>query len=313
MQTHTISEKPANNASKAVIIAGFLGSGKTTLLRKLVEYDIARGGQPHIIMSEFGDIDIDGVLIADGRTLLTTITGGCACCDLREQLSEGFRDAIIVSPRSTIIIESTGVGDPAGILKALQPYTDEGIAVVTAVVVIYDASRPLLEGRDRDLVTRQVKAADIIVINKIDMVPQEALPAILDDIRELNPGAKLVVTSHGEIDFENVLTGVSGVTADEDDGETSQNFHSLGFQIEDPLSQPALEKWLKGLPASVVRVKGFVTLAGQDGIHEVQATSGHIVITPFTGVEKPPAMLVVITHPMRTDGLVRGLMRCVSG
>lgn len=73
-------------ACKVVIIAGFLGSGKTTLLKRLLDWETGRGMRPHVIMSEFGDLDIDGVLISDLKIGLTAITGGCACCDLRAEL-----------------------------------------------------------------------------------------------------------------------------------------------------------------------------------------------------------------------------------
>jgi G3E family GTPase len=93
---------------------------------------------------------------------------------------------------------------------------------------------------------------------------------------------------------------------------SSETFRSFGFQIEEPLSHQALEKWLKTLPPSVIRAKGFVELTGQEGLFEVQATHGQINISPFTREEKPPSMLMLITHPMRTDGLVRGLRKCIS-
>ncbi len=310
LQQQTTEE--TNNASRVIIISGFLGSGKTTLLKKLVAYDIARGGQPHIIMSEFGDIDIDGFLVREEKVLVTTITGGCACCDLREQLSDAVRDAVIVSPKSTIIIESTGVGDPAGILKAIQPYSREGIVAVSACVTVYDAGRSLLTGKDGNLIQRQLKTADIVVVNKADTATQEAIQTVLGDIGDINSFAELVVTSHGEIEFGKVFDGKSVVTGYEVPETTSDTFRSLGFYLEEPLSGELFEKWLKKLPASVVRVKGFVRLAGEPGIFEVQATPGQTAITPFTKEEKPPAMLVVITHPMRVDGLVNGLTKCIS-
>jgi G3E family GTPase len=298
---------------KTIIIAGFLGSGKTTLLKKLLRWEIDRGIYPHVIMSEFGDIDIDGLLINDNRIKLTTITGGCACCDLREELAEAFSDAVNVSPGSTIFIESTGVGDPAGILEAIQPTIKDGIATIAAVVVVYDASRPLLSSKDSDLARRQLQTADTIVINKTDIASRTDVQSVLSHINEINPLAEIIVTSHGETDFEKVLTGKSGVKNVVGMESSSETFRSLGFQIEEPLCHQALEKWLKTLPPSVIRAKGFVELTGQEGIFEVQATRGQVSISKFTIGEKPPAMLVLITHPMRSDGLVKGLKRCISG
>ncbi|MDD4923666.1 MAG: GTP-binding protein [Dehalococcoidales bacterium] len=86
----------------------------------------------------------------------------------------------------------------------------------------------------------------------------------------------------------------------------------MGFQIEDPLSKTALEKWLNKLPAVVLRAKGFVKLEGYDGTFEVQAARGCVDISPFTETATPDSMLILITHPMRTDGLLKGLQNCIA-
>ena len=311
MDTTKPAVQKIDTVCKTIIIAGFLGSGKTTLLKKLLSWEIDRGICPHVIMSEFGDIDIDGLLINDSKIKLTTITGGCACCDLREELAKAFQDAVNASPGSTIFIESTGVGDPAGIIESIQPDIRNGMATIADVIIVYDASRPLLSSKDSWLVRRQLQTADTIVINKADMVSQTDVQSLLSDISEINPAAELIVTSHGEIDFEKALTGKSGIENVEGAKSTSDTFRSVGFQIEEPLSHQALEKWLKNLPPSVIRAKGFVELTGQEGVFEVQATHGQVSISRFTKGEKPSAMLVLITHPMRTDGLVRRLQSCV--
>jgi G3E family GTPase len=311
METTKPAVQEIDTVCKTTIIAGFLGSGKTTLLKKFISWEISRGRQPHIIMSEFGDIDIDGLLINDNKIKLTTITGGCACCDLREELAEAFSNAVDASPGSKIFIESTGVGDPAGVIEAIRPVIQNGTALITAVIVVYDASRPLLSGKDSELARRQLQTADTIVVNKADIASRTDVQSVLSDISEINPTAELIVTSHGEIDVERALSGRSGVKDVEGMPSSSETFRSVGFQIEEPLSHQALEKWLKNLPPSVVRAKGFVELIGQEGVFEVQATRGQVSISRFNKGERPPAMLVLITHPMRTDGLVRRLQSCI--
>ncbi len=105
---------------------------------------------------------------------------------------------------------------------------------------------------------------------------------------------------------------LSGVKIPAGAGSTSRSFRSFGFRIESPLSQRALEKWLKTLPASVIRIKGFVRFQDRSGFFEVQSVYGQSSITSFDKSEDPPLVLVLITHPMRTDGLVRRLQRCVA-
>ena len=314
-QKATMVKNPESEVSgpcEVVIIAGFLGSGKTTLLKGLLDWEIYRGIRPHVIMSEFGDLDIDGVLISDRKIGLTTITGGCACCDLRAELSSALDKAVNDSPGSMVFIESTGVGGPAGILEAIDPVLRNGAAVVTKIIVVYDASRHPFTGKDGELVKRQMKAADVIVINKCDRLSPLEIQKVVKDISEVNQTADIVATVQCGVDIEKMLTGHSNIRPETGTASTSDTFRTFGFLIESPLSRKALERWLKSLPPSVVRAKGFVELDEQKGLFEVQVTRGQVNITPLSSSANLQAMLVLIAHPMRTDGLVRGLRECIA-
>jgi len=230
---------------------------------------------------------------------------------LREELAAALDKALAAAPGATIYIESTGVGDPAGIIESIQPILQNGKAALGPVIVIYDAGRPLLSGKDAMLVERQLRTADVIIINKADLALPAEIQAVLQRISELNPGAETYVTSHGEADFNAMLTGMSGLNSVANTASTSDNYRSYGFQVREPLRAAALEDWLKTLPPSVIRAKGFIRLAGQPGIYEVQATRGQVTLSRFSG-GNTPAMLVLISHPMRTDGLIKGLERCLT-
>jgi G3E family GTPase len=298
---------------RVVIIAGFLGSGKTTLLKRLLDWEIDRGMRPYVIMSEFGDLDIDGVLISDRKIELTTITGGCACCDLRAELSNIFSRVVNNSTSSIVFIESTGVGDPAGILEAIGPVLKRKSVVVANIVVVYDSSRHPFTGKDGELVRRQLKTADTIVVNKCDRLSPLEIQKVVSDISEVNQSAEVVTTVQCSVDIEKILTGYSNIKPEARTASTSDTFRTLGFLIESPLSRKLLERWLKSLPPSVVRAKGFVELDEQKGLFEVQATRGQVSITSLMTGVRPQAMIVLVTHPMRTDGLLRGLKGCVAG
>jgi G3E family GTPase len=295
-----------------IIIAGFLGSGKTTLLKRFIDWEAEREEQPYVIMSEFGDLDIDGLLLDTHKIKLTSITGGCACCDLREELVKAVENIVNDEQGTTIFIESTGVGDPAGIIEAIKPIKERGDIEICNVIVVYDAARNLLAANDVALVRQQLKTADNIIINKADLLAQTDIAKIIMDIADINPSAEVIVTSFCSVNIGRMLTAKSGVEIYKASGSTSDSYRSVGFQIEDPLSKPELLKWLNRLPQSVLRAKGFVELKGYDGTFEVQAANGLVNITPFESASKPDTMLILITHPMRTDGLVRGLQKCVA-
>lgn len=298
--------------SKVFIISGFLGSGKTSLLKHLLDREIKHNRRPYVIMSEFGDIDIDGLLVSDYRIELKSIVGGCVCCDLRDELALALQEVVKRQPGSTVFIESTGIADPAGIILAILPVIQSGAAIIGNVITVYDASHHPLLGQDRELVKNQLALADTILINKTDLALNSKIKDIIAAIRELNTRAELITTRYGIIEDAGILNRKSGLKIPSSAGATSGSFRSFGFEIESALSRKKLEKWLKTLPESVVRLKGFVKLDNQNGVFEVQSAYGQFSITPFDRPEEPPLMLVLITHPIRMDGLVRRLQSCVA-
>jgi G3E family GTPase len=296
---------------RVYIISGFLGSGKTTLLQLLLDWELNHDRRPCVIMSEFGDIDIDGVLVSDHRIALTSIAGGCACCDLRDELARSLLEVTRQKPGCTIFLESTGIADPAGILIAIEPLIRSGSAVVRNIVVVYDAARHPLLGVDRELVKNQLIAADTIMINKSDLTSAIKIEEIKINIAEVNAGAELIATSNCLIEPAKILEKKSAFKIPVSTGTTSKPFRSYGLQIDSPLSKTRLQKWLNTLPPSVVRVKGFVRLQDQRGFYEIQSVFGQSSIMAFDKTENPPSMLVLVTHPIRTDGLVKRLQDCV--
>jgi G3E family GTPase len=263
-------------------------------------------------MSEFGDLDIDGILLDARKIKLTSITGGCACCDLREELVTAVENIVKEAGGVTIFIESTGVGDPAGVIEAIKPIKDRGDIEICNVIVVYDAARNLLYEKDAALVEQQLKTADNIIINKADLLSQSDIEKVILNISEINPLAIITPASFCSVDIGRMLVAESGVEVYTAAGPTSDSYRSVGFQIEDPLSREHLEKWLNRLPPSVLRAKGFVKLEGYDGTFEVQAARGYVNIMPFVNTVNPDPMLILITHPMRTDGLVKGLQKCIA-
>lgn len=305
------SEGTKGSVAEVTVICGFLGSGKTTLLKRLLDWELERGANPQVVMSEFGDLDIDGVLLQEKPIPVARITGGCACCDLREELAGCVKQAACAAQGSRIYIEATGVADPAGILEALLPVLTDGEVSIRKVIVVYDASRHQSLGKDRDLAQRQVRTANLILLNKCDLVSPQQAKAIAADLARINPSATVISTVNCDLEpaeilkRENVLIPSGGTEG------TSGDYRSFAFLIDDPLSRPALERWLRALPSSVVRVKGFVRIEGEGGLFEVQAVQGQSSVLRLDAERNIQPVIVVIAHPMRTDGLVRGLERCV--
>jgi len=175
-----------------MIIGGFLGSGKTTTIRKLVEYLGARGQRTAIIVNEIGEIGIDGDIISEGEVETREITSGCVCCTLRISMEHTLRSLMLSYRPDTIIIEPTGIAFPRQIKSNIESMGISEISF-TPIVNLVDPSRLSPDAEDlQNFVRNQIEDAEILVINKVDLIGQEKLLETCLLLRKLNPRARIV-------------------------------------------------------------------------------------------------------------------------
>src|ERR1700741_2120936 len=187
-----------------LILTGFLGSGKTTLLGRLLRQP--EFSRTAVIINEFGEIGLDHDLIEAGEDSLVELQTGCLCCRLRSDLAATIHDLLrrrdegSVVPFTRIVIETSGLADPAPVLQTLM--TDAAIAgrvVLGAVVTTVDAANGAATLGREEISQKQVAVADRIVLTKLDLAgPAE--PALLRHLEQLNAGAPALVADHGRID-----------------------------------------------------------------------------------------------------------------
>lgn len=192
-------------ATPVSVITGFLGSGKTTLLNALLRRPELR--DTAVLVNEFGEIGIDHLLVeelGDERTVL--LSTGCLCCTIREDLAGTLaslaerRRAGTVPPFRQVLIETTGLADPAPILhtllshEALPPRF--GVDAIVATVDALNGDRQL-DRHPESL--RQAAVADRLVLTKTDLAPRPAVGALRERLRRINRGAPLCEASHGEV------------------------------------------------------------------------------------------------------------------
>ncbi|MBL7165684.1 MAG: GTP-binding protein [Dehalococcoidales bacterium] len=296
---------------RITIIGGFLGSGKTTLLKRLLTREFDRGIQPQVIMSEFGDFDVDSQVIADERLRIMAVISGCICCSSKDELSDAVTSMLQTAPDRPIFIESTGVADPSGVLQAVVPIAGQEGATITGVVVVYDASRKPEDNHDRHLIERQLMTADVVVANKYDLVTGN-IEEVEQGIRSINPVARIVGAVHCDIDLEQITQGTTACFATQPEEVcTDDEYTSLALRPKGRLDRHSFESWLSALPEEVLRVKGFVLLEGETGFFEVQWSPAGYDITPMPSGRWMDAVLVIISHPLPAESLVSGLRQCM--
>ncbi len=296
------------------ILGGYLGAGKTTLLNRLLVGD--HGRRLAVLVNDFGPINIDVELIRshDGQTI--SLENGCVCCSIADALGEGLDRVLTLDPQpDQIIVEASGVADPGKIASYGRGWPG---CRLDGVLVLADAETIMARATDQfvgELVTHQLRRADIVLITKCDLVSDSTRTAVTDWARQL-VDAPVVEMSHGAIDPELVLDLSStpttqrrshrAVAAHPAGDEAGRLFTTDVLPLPSAIDRPRLEAALGRWPDAVVRVKGVVDLPDDDGAprpHVVQRVGRRWSIEPLTGAPSPAGgAIVVIARRGAIDG-----------
>jgi G3E family GTPase len=293
------------------VIGGFLGAGKTTLLNQVLRE--SSGVRFAVIVNDFGDLAIDGRLVSEHGGDTITFANGCLCCTMGDNLLVTLNDLTRRrDPPEHIVVESSGVADPRQIADVAVLHPD---LVRDLLIVLVDADAILERARDprlKETIERQLDGADIVVLNKCDLVQPDRLAQARDWAARQAPQAAIIETEHARLPAKLLLT------LDPDRGENRDRgpgmyrayghdhaalFRSAAVSLARPLDLASLHTQLTGLPSSVLRAKGFVSAAGDPGhLHLVQLSGRRVRIDPWTmpdraGAAPPCRELVFVGTP----------------
>ncbi|MFI5011594.1 MAG: CobW family GTP-binding protein [Hyphomicrobiales bacterium] len=276
-------ERPDAATVPMTVIGGFLGAGKTTLLNHILSRAEARCA---VLVNDFGAVNLDASLIADhdGQTL--KLTNGCVCCSLGSGLIEtliGVLDA--EPPFDHILIEASGVADPWLIAEIALV---EPVLRLNAVIVLAEAQRlsALLEDpRVGDTVAAQVRAADILVLNKADLADEGARVRARAAAAAIKPKLHAVETVNAELplgllDLEAAPRsgGTAMFRADAPSHETI--FRRFLYRRRGAFRRDRLERSLETLPTSLLRLKGICRMIGEPRPMVLQMVGPRFVLSP---------------------------------
>jgi G3E family GTPase len=310
----------------ATVLSGFLGSGKTTLLNHLLNN--RSGLRVAVIVNDMSEINIDSQLIAHGGSQLSRteeklveMTNGCICCTLRDDLLQEVSRLAREQRFDYLLIESTGIGEPMPVAATFSFVDESGsslseVARLDTLVTVVDASRCLedLESiddlRDRDmaidendertlsdLLIDQIEFANILVLNKIDLISDEELARVEGLLRQLNPEARIHRARYGKVDPHHLLnTGLFDMEAAESSAgwvrelngqhtpETEEyGIASFVYRARRPFHPERLEAAMdRGFPG-VLRAKGFLWLATRNDALILFAIAGKTVSVETQG------------------------------
>ncbi len=335
------------------VITGFLGSGKTTLLNRLLQHpDMAKTA---VVINEFGEIGLDSDLVESADEDIVLMSSGCLCCTIRGELVDTLRGLYVkrarneVPPFERLVIETTGLADPAPILHSLMadPVLSSRFrldGVITTVDAVNGAGT--LDNHFESV--KQAAVADRILMTKSDLADEGAVASLGERLRSLNPGAEQLPVSFGDIApgmlFEAGLYNPASKTLDvarwlreeayrEDDehGHDHEHDHdhrdvnrhderirAFCMTIDDPLPWNSVATWLELLAnyrgEDMLRVKGILNVEESDKpivLHGVQHLFHPPVQLDAWPSEDRRSRVVFITRDMDED-TVQGMLDALS-
>jgi len=241
------------------LITGTLGSGKTTLLRRIVQE--AKPGLA-ILMNEFGDIGIDGQVVKGKNIDMVELAGGCVCCELTGEFEAAVRELIDNAAPKRIVMEATGVAESDALTYEIEESLPEvRLDSVICIVDAYAYSRfPEIGYVGRT----QLEAADIILLNKIDLVSANEISDLKLKVESYNETAWLFESVRCDINIGILLSRkLHNKPSYPTSAASNHDLQSFSYKSEKGLGLGCFTELTKNLSVSVLRAKGFLVLSGK--------------------------------------------------
>jgi G3E family GTPase len=296
------------SAIPVTVLTGYLGAGKTTLLNRVLTEN--HGKKYAVIVNEFGEIGIDNDLVVGADEEVFEMNNGCICCTVRGDLIRIIGSLLKRREKfDAILVETTGLADPAPVAQTF--FTDDDIKKKTkldSIVTVVDAKHIDQRLADSDEAEEQIAFADIVLLNKTDLVSPEALKAIEARVRALNPFAQIHHTVRSDIALDKILDkGAFDLnrvleldpcflhghafdpTHDHDHDHDHHDHHdhgaanpkhdedirSVSFSNEKPLNSGKFDAWINDVLMTqgqdILRCKGILNIQGSDKRYVFQA------------------------------------------
>ena len=293
------------------LISGFLGSGKTTLLQHLLNYCIANGIKPAVMMNEYGEINIDGELLRGQGYSVREMTNGCICCTIGGTLGLAIQDVLTFKPE-VIFIEATGLADPVELVDQITKEEVLPFVRLASLIAVLDPINcARLAEEVHSGIRQQTELADVVLINKRDVADEQTLQALAAEVRALNPRSEILLTERGQVDYARLLQTPGEVTRSPTRAPSApvhDHFHTLTILCEQPFVREQFEQLMRTLPPTVWRAKGFVRFTDSDEQWMFQYVLGDFALEWIDLLPEPPEHVVFIGKGFPREALSAALL-----
>jgi len=296
------------------VIGGFLGAGKTTLLNRWLSH--ADGQRIAVLVNDFGAINIDAGLIAHSGADTIALTNGCVCCSIGDDLTQALLRVLSSEPPfDAVVVEASGVSDP---WRIAQFAIADPRLLLDGVIVLLDASCALDQAVDpllKESIERPLAHADLVVLNKSDLVDAVTLDKLRDWVGQHAPQVPVIAAVHADLPL--ALLGSAGLYRAHGGGLKSlpalhaTQFDTWSVQARGIYDAALLRAWLHDLPPGVLRMKGWLQ-SGDTSWLELQfagrRTSLQRAAPPPNGAQALVA--IGLAGQLPSQELEEGLARC---
>lgn len=329
------------NQIPVTVLTGYLGAGKTTLLNRVLKEN--HGKKYAVIVNEFGEIGIDNDLVVGADEEIFEMNNGCICCTVRGDLIRIISGLMKRRENfDAILVETTGLADPAPVAQTF--FTDEDVRRRTkldGVVAVVDAKHVGQTLEDGGEAQEQIAFADVILLNKTDLVSKDDLVQIEARMRTLNPFAKIhhtnrcdidlaEVLDRGAFDLDRILELDSEFLRSNTHSHNHDHHHelnpvhnkdirSVSLSIERPIDAQKFDAWITDIlmtqGQNILRTKGIFNMSGENrrfvfqGVHMM---SEGAFTGPWPDTDSRQSRLVFIGRNLNEDALRKGLDACAA-